>query len=869
MAKKKLTPMLEQYFAIKKKNPEAFLFFRLGDFYEMFEDDAREAAKLLGLTLTARHKGKENEVAMCGVPHHSAEKYIAQLSKLGKRVAICDQVSDPNLPGIVEREVVKIITPGTTLDETITDTKKNNYLISLVNSKAVFGLSLMDLATGEFKVTEVQSVKALQNLLFLLDPVEVIVDSKSDFREISNDLENRSSLEYQLPYFEDPQNYLLNHFQVSTLSGFGVDHLKVGIQAAAALLSYVKETQKTDLQHIKKLTCYQFNDVMILDEATIRNLELLHTVRDFRFEGSLLQVIDKTLTRMGARKIRKWLLSPLTNIEKLNERLEAVTELLAKNEVRQDLQRELKEFYDLERLVGRIGCRTANARDLNYLKVNLLKIPAIKLVIKDNSSEKLNNIHSNFNDLHELVQLLEERLLEEAPVTITEGNLIADGYNEELDELRKIMKNGNDWLIEYQQKLRDETKIHNLKVKFNKVFGYHIEVTKSHKDKVPDYFQAKQTLVNADRYMTSELKEFEEKYLSAEEKIKTLEHELFQQTLEEVLPYIEAIQNNADLVAILDVLQSLAQLAFKENYCRPLLHSDINLEIKEGRHPVIEKMLKKQNENYIANDTFLDQEQKIVLLTGPNMAGKSSYLRQVALIVLLAHIGSFVPASSAKIGITDRIFTRVGAADDISTGQSTFMVEMTEAASIINNATERSLIIFDELGRGTSTYDGVSIAWAILEHVAQEVKAMTLFATHYHELIDVVKEMPQAKNYSIAVSEKDGEVVFLRKIIDQGVDRSYGIEVAKLAGLPNSVINRAKQILTELEKDRLQEEQILMGNQPSLFESSLSDPLTPRALEEQSPQRKIISELKEKNINDMTPVEALNYLNNLKKKIND
>lgn len=862
---KKLTPMLQQYFEIKAKHQNAFLFFRLGDFYEMFGDDAKEAARLLGLTLTARQKGTENEIPMCGVPHHSAERYIAQLTKLGKRVAICDQVSDPSLPGIVQREVVKIITPGTTLDETITDTKKNNYILSLLREKAMYGLSLLDLSTGEFKVTEIKEEKTLRDLLFLIDPSEIITDKIDSLVDLKREFEHRSLSEYQLPYFEEPQHYLQNHFKVSSLSGFGVDQFSVGLRAAAALLSYVKETQKTDLTHIKKIISYRFQDIMVLDESTIRNLELLMTARDFKFEGSLLEVLDKTFTRMGARKIRHWLLSPLTDQEKIEHRLESVAELASQHEIRSSLQTELRDFYDLERLVGRIGCRSANARDLNYLKVNLLKMPALKTILKNTSSSLLKKICDHLDEMKELVQLLEQRIHPEPPVTITDGGMIADGFNAELDELRGLLKNGKNWLIEYQQKLREETGISTLKVKFNQVFGYHIELTKAQSAKVPESFQLKQNLVNANRYMTEELRTFEEKFLTAEERIKTLEHELFQETIERVLPFIAPVQNNADLVAVLDVLQSFAQLALDENYCRPFITQKVGVEIKDGRHPVIERILKKSNQLYIANDTVLDQQTQLIILTGPNMAGKSSYLRQVAIITLMAHIGSFVPASSAKIGITDRIFTRVGASDDLSTGQSTFMVEMTEAANIINNATERSLIIFDELGRGTSTYDGVSIAWAILEHVAHHLHSLTLFATHYHELIEVAKEIPHAKNYSVAVSEKDGQVVFLRKIIDKGVDRSYGIEVAKLAGLPSSVIKRANQILSELEKDRLQEEKNLMSHQPNLFEGKDDHPRL--QFDVPAPHRKIIEQLEKADPNTMTPIEALNYLEQLKKEI--
>ena len=854
-----MTPMQQQYLEIKKQHPNAFLFFRLGDFYEMFGEDAKEGARLLGLTLTARHKGGENEIPMCGVPHHSADRYIAQLTRLGKRVAICEQVSDPSLPGIVQRQVVKVITPGTTLDETIVDTKKNNYLLSVLKGENLFGVSFLDLSTGEFKSTEVQEEKMLSDLFFLLDPAEVIVDQRSAFMSIGN-VQHFAVTEYQLPYFEEPKEYLQKHFQVATLSGFGIDSFVIGLKAAAALLSYVKENQKTELPHIQKITSYRHSDVMLLDEATLRNLELLHTARDFRQEGSLLQVLDQTFTRMGARKIRQWLIAPLTSKEKINLRADAVAELFSDHDLRRALQAELKDCYDLERLVGRIGCGAANARDLNYLKVNLLKIPSFAIILKNAGSMLLQQLDQQFDPLLSLVGVLEKSIHPEPSPVLREGGMIADGYHPELDELRMILKHGKDWLIEYQERLRAETTISTLKVKFNQVFGYHIEISKAQAAKAPAAFQLKQNLLNANRYMTEELKAFEEKYLSAEERIHTLEYELFQKILETIIPSLASIQRNADLIAILDVLQSLAQLAIDEQYCRPILKEEIGLEIRGGRHPVIEKMLHKNHQTYIANDACLNPEQQIILLTGANMAGKSSYLRQVALIVLMAHIGSFVPAESAIIGITDRIFTRVGAADDLSRGQSTFMVEMIEAANIINNASPRSLIIFDELGRGTSTYDGVSIAWAVLEHLAHKVKALTLFATHYHELIEVANEIPQARNYSIAVSEKNGTIVFLRKVISGCVDRSYGIEVAKLAGLPNSVITRAKDILSELERDRFQEEQNLMGVQPDLFTASIVDQFPAQ-------HRKIIDDLKNLDFNAMTPMQALQYLQQLQQDI--
>jgi DNA mismatch repair protein MutS len=860
---KKLTPMLQQYFEIKKKTADAFVFFRLGDFYEMFGEDAIEASKILGITLTARQKGTDNEIPMCGVPHHSATKYIAMLTQAGRRVALCEQVSDPNLPGIVQREVVKTITPGTSFDESVIDTGKNNYMLSLVRQKDLIGMSFMDMATGEFRLFENESEKTVQSLIYLLQPSEILVSKKEDWAT----WQFQTLTEHELPYFEEDKKMLLDHFGVAHLEGFGIEKKLQGIKAAALLLHYVKETQKTALDHIKKITPYQIDEIMSLDESTIRNLELFQTSKDFKVQGSLIGVMDQTLTRMGARKIRQWILNPLKKKVQIESRLEAVAELVATSEFRTDLQAELKDHSDIERLTGKIGCRSANARDLHALKVNLLKIPQFKFLLKNLSAHLFQKFHEDLHELNELVQVLDRSIHPEASMLLTEGGIIADGFHEELDELRELLKNGKEWLVKYQEKLRAQTSISTLKVKFNKVFGYHIEVSKAQAGKMSEGFQLKQTLVNAHRYMSAELNEFAEKFLSAEQKIKTLEYELFQECIEKILPFLSEIQQNAEVISQLDVFQSLAQLAITQQYCRPNLSEEKGVSIKNGRHPVIESILQKNHELYIANDVIMNSDRQVMVLTGPNMSGKSSYLRQVALITLMAHIGSFVPAESAEIGLTDRIFTRVGASDDISSGQSTFMVEMTEAANILNNATDRSLIIFDELGRGTSTYDGVSIAWAILEHVSKEIAAVTLFATHYHELIDVADEIPNAFNASVAVSEKEGSIVFLRKVIDEGVDRSYGIEVARLAGLPDSVIRRADHILEELEKDRAQEEQHLMGAQATLFKPASSANSNPS--DEHRVHRAITDKLSEMNPNEMTPMQALSFIIEMKDEVEE
>lgn len=838
----KAPPMIRQYFEIKRKYPECMLFFRLGDFYELFDEDAREGSKILGLTLTARHRGTDHEIAMCGVPHHSADRYIAELTRVGKKVALCEQISDPKLPGLVERKVVKIITPGTTLDESIVHGNKHHFVMAVTKERERIGISMLDITTGNFRVTECEEAM-LRTLLFLLDPVELIVQDSLLEAQIKTWSPSVFCEHFELPYFEDPVTYLKQVFQVSSLSGFGIDHFSIGLRAAATLHTYVKEHQQSSLSHIRKLIPYQYQEVMILDETTLLNLEL---------STHLFPLLNQTSTRMGARRLRDWIISPLIRKDRINERLESVQELIMEISLRSQLEQEFKTFSDLERLVGRMGCQSANARDLVALKVHLQKIPIVKQILSRVQSKLLSQLSCDLEPLEELKNMLEKKIQNEPPPVITEGGLLKKGFHSELDRLHDILENGRNWLLEYQQRLKQETGISTLKVKFNKIFGYHIELTKAQSAKAPESFYLKQNLVSTNRYDTKELRDFEEQFLHAEEKIRELEYQLFQEIVSDIVPYIDILQKNASSIASLDVLLSLAQVALQYQYCHPQITEKKEITIIDGRHPVIEQVLKKQHSSYIANDTRLCEKEQLIVLTGPNMAGKSSYLRQVALITLMAHMGSFVPAASASIGLVDRIFTRVGARDDLSAGKSTFMVEMTEAASILNNATDRSLIIFDELGRGTSTYDGVSIAWAILEYVSREINALTLFATHYHELIDVAKEIPTAKNYSVAVAEKNGEVIFLRKIVDRGVDRSYGIEVAKLAGLPKQVIERSKHILKELEKDRIYEERTLMGSQTTLFSS------------EQEPHRALLSRLQALDTNSLTPLEALQYLHQLK-----
>jgi len=796
-----LTPMLKQYREIKEKHKDCILFFRLGDFYEMFGPDALEASKILNITLTARNKGTINETPMCGIPYHAAEGYIAKLTKSGKKVAICEQLTDPNLPGLVERNVIRIITPGTTLDSNLLENKQNNFLVSIFNKDNKWGIAFVDLTTGEFKVAELNKLDDLLNELNRILPSEIIITPDlNENLNLKTKLEQISNLNLFYPtLFHPATETLLEHFKVKSLQSFGLEKYWAGIEAAGNLINYLKDTQKTNLEHINKISLYNLSDYMILDEATIRNLELLYTYQFFEEQGSLISILDQTMTGMGGRLLRNWLLHPLINLEKIQQRLDAVEEFYNNLDLRENLKCEFKNISDIERLIGRLGCNRANARDLINLKNSLMRIPRIRSVIKDFDSKLLKLCHKNLNEHKEVVDLIQKSIAEDPPLLITEGEMIVDGYNSELDELRKISRSGKDWLKDLQTREIQRSGISSLKVKFNKIFGYYIEVSNSNLDQVPVDYTRKQTLVNAERFVTPELKEYEQKVLGAEEKIIELEQKLFWEIRNEVAKHFEAIQNTAQIIAQLDVLLNLANIALLNNYHKPELNEGEAIEIKNGRHPVIEKL---QTESYVPNDgLFNHTDHQLILLTGPNMSGKSSYLRQTALILLLAQIGSYVPAQSAKIGITDRIFTRVGASDNLIRGQSTFMVEMQEAANILNNATAKSFIVLDELGRGTSTFDGVSIAWAIVEYIYKNIKAKTLFATHYHELIDLVDKLDKAKNYCVTVKETDTGVVFLRKVIPGGIDRSYGIEVAKLAGLPKPLTDRAYEILKELESE--------------------------------------------------------------------
>ncbi|OGF31446.1 DNA mismatch repair protein MutS [Candidatus Falkowbacteria bacterium RIFOXYA2_FULL_35_8] len=844
------TPMFQQYYEIKQKYPKDILFFRMGDFYEMFGEDAREASGILNITLTKRAKGTENETPMCGIPYHAAENYIAKLTKVGKRVAICEQISDPSLPGIVKREVVRVVTPGTTMNDSVLDNRQNNYLVSLSLQKNTWGFAVCDLTIGDFQATEILNLEVVKNELARLKPSEIIVTPElindSRLTEFIAGLKNLNV--YKLPAFEKADRSLVEQFKVKNLSSFGLNELPVAIESAGNLLGYLKETQKTALDHILTMKRYAIENFMTLDQATIRNLELLQNNWTFSTDGSLLQVVDQTITAMGGRALRRSLLLPFINLNQITDRLNAVEELVNTVPIAIKIIESLKQMSDFERLVGKIGCGRANARDLVALKHSLKLINPLKLLLVELQQQKFTDINSNLVSHESVIKLIEETLVDEPPITLNQGQMIKDGYNAELDQLRQISRGGKDWILEMQAQEIKNTGISSLKVKYNKVFGYYIEISNTKLNAVPENYIRKQTLVNAERFITPELKEYEEKVLGAEDKISHIEYQIFQELREKVVKYFAEIQNSARQIAELDLVLGFFILARANDYCKPVVNANGRIIIKDGRHPVIERLA----DRYVSNDTEFDHEKnEMILLTGPNMSGKSSYLRQVALITLLAQTGSFVPARSAEIGLVDRIFTRVGASDNLSQGVSTFMNEMQEAANIINNATERSLIVLDEIGRGTSTFDGVSIAWSIVEYIHNQIRAKTLFATHYHELVDIVAKLPRAENYCVAVSENQGKVVFLHKIIRGATSDSYGIEVAKLAGLPDKIIDRAEEVLRELEaKSNL----------------TITKPVQ-KSLEFSPREERLAKELMKIDPNAITPIEALQKIEQLKKNI--
>ncbi|NIR48698.1 DNA mismatch repair protein MutS [candidate division KSB1 bacterium] len=862
---------MEQYLAIKAKHQDAILFFRMGDFYEMFYDDAKVAAEVLGLTLTSRAHGKSSDVPLAGFPYHSLDTHLAKMVKAGYRVAICEQMEDPKLAkGVVKRDITEIVSPGTVLTDNLLDSKRNNYLASIYLKGDIAGLAFLDISTGEFSVGEVPKEQFSEEIA-KTNPSELLIsEEQSDFLQSKFGKNNGCFITKREEWiFSRDFGYdtLTQHFGTLSLKGFGCEDLDAGVCAAGAALHYLKEVQKNQLSHFNQIQRYSGSEFVGLDSDTRRNLELLRSLRNGTIQGALISIIDRTRTAMGGRKLVQWLLKPLLDPNQIRMRLDAVEELVNTKFQNADLQEQLSRIGDLERYVSKVTTNRASARDLNALKNSLKVIPEIKQALESAESVQLTEFVKHTEDLAALVETIENAVVDDPPLAVTEGGIIKRGYDKELDDLREIAYSGKDWIARLQTQEREQTGIHTLKVSYNKVFGYYIEVTKPHLSKVPEHYIRKQTLVNAERYITPELKAYEEKVLEAEDKIVKIEYDLFDQLRKQTAEHAQIIQKNAQQISTLDCLVNFAHLAHENNYVRPDITDGSAIELKEGRHPVVEQLLP-YGESFVANDSYLDSEtDQLIILTGPNMAGKSTYLRQVGLIVILAQMGCFVPAKKASIGVVDKIFTRVGASDNLAGGESTFLVEMNETANILNNASPKSLILLDEIGRGTSTFDGLSIAWAVAEylHNSAKVAAKTIFATHYHELTELALMLPRVKNYNVAVKEWADNVVFLRKIVEGGCDHSYGIQVAKLAGLPNPVIKRAKEILSNLEQDEL-----TTNNMPKL---AVSVNGVQQKREHQMDiferrEQEIRTEIEKLDVNDMTPLEALNKLNELKNIIN-
>ncbi|MEA5004390.1 MAG: DNA mismatch repair protein MutS, partial [Christensenella sp.] len=799
-----LTPMMQQYLDLKEEYKDCILMFRLGDFYEMFFDDAILVSRELELTLTGRDCGLEERAPMCGVPHHAVDAYIARLVTNGHKVAICDQLEDPRATkGIVKRGITRVITPGTVVETSMLQEKENSYILSIFFGESAIGLGYCDVSTGEFCLMQAEDEAALLNEMTRLNPQEIIVADSHIGRLLKLTEKSRFKNAFINPYFdwayEEPtaKKALQTHFKVKSLNGFGCADLNDALSAAGALMQYLKDTQKNTLLHITSLKALKETAFMVLDPNTRRNLELTQTLMEGSKKGSLLWLLDKTKTAMGGRLLKKFILQPLKNISEIDARLDAVDEVRQDLYLRNSLSDYLGGIYDLERIITRISYGTIDAKDCLSLKSSIAALPYLKGILEETASPLLADICENLDDLADIHALLEQAINEDAPAGIMDGNIIRRGYHPEIDELIDASVNGKNWLLELEAKEKEETGIKNLKIRYNRVFGYYIEVTKSYLSQVPYRYLRKQTLANCERYITEELKEMEDTILGAEEKRNTLEYQVFLELRDKLAQNVARMQGCAGRIALLDVLQSMAAVAYDNNYVRPHMTDDGVLSIKNGRHPVVESILK---QGFVPNDAALDHaDNNMLLITGPNMAGKSTYMRQVGLIVLMAHMGSFVPADEAHICLVDRVFTRVGASDDLASGQSTFMVEMNELANILNNATQNSLLILDEIGRGTSTTDGLSIAWASVEYILQKLHAKTLFATHYHELVELENMFSGIRNYSVAVKELGNDIVFLHKIVAGGTDRSFGIEVAKLAGLPQQVISRANVFLNQLQ----------------------------------------------------------------------
>lgn len=864
------TPLMKQYYKIKEANPDTILLFRVGDFFETFAEDAKTASKVLGITLTKRSNGAADDVPLAGFPHHAIDIYLPKLVRAGFRVAVCEQVENPKFAkGIVKRDVIEVVTPGVAFSEKLLDHKKNNYLMAVCIKDEIAGIAFSDISTGEFYTYEIPVLNITQQIESI-SPSEILVQKKGkDFLEKIVHKINPSiritKLDDWIFNFEYAKELLIMQFKTVTLKGYGIENFNPGIIASGAILNYLHETQKANLSHLNKVSAYNPSEYMALDYSTKRNLEITFSMHDGLREGSLISILDKTETAMGGRLLKKWISSPLKKLDLILKRQESVEELLNDKSLRKKLISELKEIGDLERVISKVCTGRANPREIISIKTSLRKIPIIKENLSHAKTKTLINLTESLNPLENLVEKIQNSLVDSPPLSLIDGGVIKSGFSAELDELRDISIYGKDWIANLQKTEREKTNIPSLKVNFNKVFGYYIEISNAHKEKVPEHYIRKQTLVNCERFITPELKTYEDKILNAEEKIYDLESQLFNEIRLIVANEAEGIQQNARLIAMLDCFLSFAECAEEYNYVKPMLSENSELNIIEGRHPVVERILP-PGDKFTSNNCKLDNKNdQIIILTGPNMAGKSVYLRQLGLIILLAQIGSFVPAKEAQIGLVDRIFTRVGASDNISAGESTFLVEMQEAANILNNATEKSLILLDEIGRGTSTFDGISIAWAITEYLHENpaIAAKTLFATHYHELNEMAEIFPRIKNYKVEVREYDDKVIFLHKVSPGRADHSYGIQVGQMAGLPKFITNRAKEILQNLESKELtpyEEKKAKLKklkedeNQISLFEIK---------------DDKLRNEIKEIQIDNLTPVEALNKLNELKRKVKE
>ncbi|MDP8218000.1 MAG: DNA mismatch repair protein MutS [Candidatus Theseobacter exili] len=871
-----LTPMMKQYKEIKNKYPDTILFYRLGDFYEMFFEDAKEASGILNITLTARDGGKGNKVPMCGIPYHAAESYLAKILTAGKKVAICEQVGDPKQSkGLVHREVKRVITPGTVLSEHVLADRRNNYLASFFFSGKNFGFAYVDVSAGVFKLTEMKDSSDLIREILSVSPSELLIpdelpgETEQVVDEIQRTLYGIMITKLDSWHFESEfcRKTIYEHFKVQSLDGFGLQDMDPAVTAAGALLVYLQENIGEKAGHIRPPAAYFTNEHMVIGSATRRNLELTESLRGSGHEGTLLSVMDETVTSMGARLLSEWILHPLLDVERIFNRQESVDAFFENPSLLQQLRDVLKDIRDMERILGRLTCGYGNARDLVAIKNSLKSVPFLVSILDEIDSEVIHAWKQQLDSREKLIEVIENAIEENPPLLVRDGGIVREGFDPALDELRSISSGGKNWIAALQKQEVQRTGIKSLKVGYNKVFGYYLEVSNSNLDLVPEDYIRKQTLVNAERYITAELKEQESKVLGAQERSRELEYKIFSQIKEKVISDAQSLQSIASSIARLDVITNLAYIALRFGYIRPELSEEDEIEIKGGRHPVIERML--EGEKFIPNDTLLDtHENQLLILTGPNMAGKSTFIRQVALLVLMSQMGSFIPADKARVGIADRIFTRVGASDELSRGHSTFMVEMNETANILNNATQKSLIILDEIGRGTSTFDGISIAWAVAEYIHnnQSVRARTLFATHYHELTDLEMTLTGVKNYNVAVREWNDKIVFLRKIVRGGTDKSYGIHVARLAGIPVEVIERAKDILNCLEEGTIAEYDI---SSQGAFRQSKVEKIEPKQLPLFGgvQDETVLDEIRKIDLNKMTPLEAMNKIEEFQNRI--